>query len=201
MEAPCPGLRFQRPSHLYQGHPCGSCSISPLTLAPPCRPRKGESSQRPWAQCCEHRLWFSCKAAPCCENPDGLSITQGKSSAHTVSSRCPGRSPESCIHPSLPLEDNHLSHLPPLLPFHLPSSSAWLPQSCSLNCAPQDPKAHHCLSPVFSHLQLTHLQPRPSPGVPFSTEHSLVSPLLKTSPICHQIGHRSQGGHHRIRYE
>ena len=151
------------PPTVYQGQPCGSCSISPLTLVPPCRPRKGESTQRPWAQCCEHRLWFSCKADPAVRTLTDSASPKARVLHTQFLPDVQAGVLESCIHPSRPSRGQ-----PPLSPTATPALPpakqplcVGSPQSCSLNCAPQDPKAHQCLSPVFSHLQLTHLQPRP----------------------------------------
>lgn len=141
-------------------HPCGSCSVSPLTLVPPCQPSKGKSIQRPWAQCWGHRLWFNGKASPAVRT-----LTDSGSPKATVlhTQFLPDVQAgvlESRVVQAFPLEDNHLSQLPPLPPAKQPLCVG-SPQSCSLNCAPQGLKAHHCLSPVFPHLKLTHLQPRP----------------------------------------
>lgn len=167
MEAPLPmpstpGFQETLPP-CTKRHPCGSCSISPLTLVPPCQPGNGESTQRPWAQCCEHRLWSNSRADPAVRT-----LTDSGSPKATVLHiqflpDVQAKVLESHIHSSLPSQGQ--PPLPPTPSPALPPAKqpfcVGSPQSCSLNCAPQDPKAHHCLSPVSSHLQLTHLQPRP----------------------------------------
>ena len=142
------------PATVYQTPPCGSGSISPLTLVPPCQPRNGESTQRPWAQCCEHRLRSNSKADRAVRTPTDSGSPKATALHTQFLPDVQAGVSESRIHPSLPSQGQ-----PPLPPTPSPA----LPPAKQPFCvdSPQHPKAHHCLSPVSSHLQLTHLQPRP----------------------------------------
>lgn len=121
---------------------------------------------------------------PCCENPDGLSITQGKSSAHTVSSRCPGRSLRILYSSKSSLSRTTTS---PTYHHSCPSTCQaatlrGLPSVLQSELCPSRPQGPSLLVPSIL-TPATHSPPAQTPLLAsFSTEHSLVSPLRRPLP-------------------
>ena len=105
------------PATVYQTPPCGSGSISPLTLVPPCQPRNGESTQRPWAQCCEHRLRSNSKADRAVRTPTDSGSPKATALHTQFLPDVQAGVSESRIHPSLPSQGQ-----PPLPPTPSPGA-------------------------------------------------------------------------------
>ena len=181
-------------------HPCGSCSISPLTLVPPCQPRKGESTQRSWAQCWEHRLWFNGKASPAVRT-----LTDSGSPKATVlhTQFLPDVQAgvlECRVRPSLP-SWGQLPLPATASPARQAATLHGLPSVLQSELCPSRPQGPSLLVPSIPTPE-THSPPAQTPLLaPFSTELSLVSPLRR--PVHHLPPDwpHSQGGHHHIQYE
>lgn len=121
---------------------------------------------------------------PCRENPDGLGVTQGNSSAHTVSPRCPGRSLRIPYSSKSSLSRTTTS---PTYPLSCPPTCQaailrGLPSVLQSELCPSTPQGPSLLVPSIL-TPATHSPPAQTPLLePLSTELSLVSPLRRPLP-------------------